>query len=114
MFKRVRQGNEPSDHGLPRARPRALKSVVDISGPLPEASESAPLPFLEVPPKAPAPLAPWRRVDTSALPREMDPFECDWPWNGWTGPRYQDIIRSPERSPTFEEDLQRVLAIFAN
>lgn len=99
----------------PRGRSGALIDVFDISGPLPDECGLEPLPVIE----EPAVEEPVRRVmrheggELRRLPREMDPFECDFPWNGWVEPHHRAVIRSPYRSATFEQDLQRVLAIFA-
>ena len=57
----------------------------------------------------------------SRLPRDVDPFERDWPW----ADRTKDVRPKPEpkvwprpaprqtRTSTFEADLQRVLRMFA-
>jgi hypothetical protein len=49
----------------------------------------------------------------SNLPREVDPFEADWPWPKRVDGSDDVVAGSTERSRTFEEDLQRVLAMFA-
>jgi hypothetical protein len=48
------------------------------------------------------------------LPPELDPFESDWPWNGWVQPRHEAVLRSDFRSAGYEQDLKRVLAMFRN
>ena len=103
-------------------RPTTRTVALDVSGPLPSgpvkpSRATDDLPYREDALVAVA-LRPaeWRRdaADMSSLPREVDPFETDFPWIGWVEPRHESFVRSETRSPTFEQDLKRVLAIFAN
>ena len=89
----------------------SLAEVIDLSGPLPEAET---LPYLENPVVGTPRKTVWRRDTTemSLLPPELDPFECDWPWVGWTDPRHEAVVGSHLRSATFEEDMRRVQEIF--
>lgn len=100
----------------PRASTRSSTMVsFDISGPLPPTPATAVAPRTES--RAPASRAsePMRQVnELSSLPPEIDPFEADFPWIGWVEPRHESFVRSDRRSRTFEQDLQRVLSIFAN
>jgi hypothetical protein len=109
-----------TEKGTARKAPRT-RQALDLSGPLP-AVPSTPVrpdahPYREGALVAGS-LRPttWQRGATplSRLPREVDPFESDFPWIGWTEPRHESFVRSELRSPTFERDLQRVLSILSN
>ena len=105
-----------------KALNRTRSTVLDVSGPLKTASvpertaAPATLPLLEAPIEGASryPNMVWRTMEMSDLPPELDPFEADFPWPGWTAPRHQAVVRSDYRSPTFEQDMQRVLEIFSN
>jgi hypothetical protein len=112
---------------MPTRRRRGSTSALDINGPIP----ADPTPF---PRRAPINRTsedlPWlahpragrtsRPVgksggpsELSGLPREIDPFEADWPWPTRAAGSEEVAAGSTERSRTFDEDLQRVLAMFA-
>ena len=120
MLKGLRQ-NAPAPRVRPQPSNRPQVSVVDISGPLPEKAAAAPLPFLDPSATSTRRAAAVRRdpkpslasSPMSDLPPELDPFEADFPWIGWVEPKHESVVRSSFRSPTYEQDLQRVLAIFA-
>ena len=113
---RTRSGNQARTSA--RTDRRSTSTSVDISGPLPgrpgrQTSETRRvMQMREVRPPRSAPgIGP---TEMSRLPRELDPFEDDFPWIGWTEPQPETVVTSDRRSPTFERDLQRVLSIFAN
>ena len=101
----------------PTAR-RSASVVVDLSGPLPP--RQAPPAPVEHPYREGALVATSLRPTTyradvtemSRLPREIDPFEADFPWIGWVEPKHESIIRSDIRSASFDEHMQRVLNLF--
>ena len=121
MLITILKGKKPAAHevrpGTPRGR--AVSSIMDISGPLPARMPSNAEPRTQRENgrgDAPEGTATRRPAPTplSRLPRDMDPFEADFPWIGWTEPRHESFVRSETRTPTFEQDLERVLAIFAS
>ena len=106
--------------GATRGRSRTRSTVIDISGPLQvrasQVASGPALPYIQTPQAAAKLRAEARQrgpTELSNLPRELDPFERDWPWGGQPGAEQEAPAGSTERSPTFERDLQRVLQMFA-
>ena len=114
MLITMLKGRKRAGAGSPARKDRARATVVDISGPLPQRAMVAAERKARADERSAAGTVAAGTGEMSNLPRELDPFESDFPWIGWTEPRHETFVSSDSRSPTFDRDLQRVLSIFEN